>query len=211
MDHSKCMFSTGIDESLTAGQGKLDEMGFWEIPCEKCKKEMEEKLSKKETNPEEDDMGTRAQFFIGNPCDVEKRKWLGCVAWDGYPDGDLNSLKDCTDEQSFIETLSSIMENRSDFCDPNKHDFPFPWLDDVFLTDCTYAFYDGKVIFNSFHNKPVEMKAYMNMSDEELDLIKDVLPRNIKASRNIGKEKGPDSIMIISATNYHLRGCDEQQ
>jgi hypothetical protein len=43
-DHSKCKFSTGIDGGLTAGQGKLDEYGFWEIACPKCLKEMLEKL-----------------------------------------------------------------------------------------------------------------------------------------------------------------------
>lgn len=36
LDHSKCRASTGIDETITAGQGKLDENGFWEIPCPEC-------------------------------------------------------------------------------------------------------------------------------------------------------------------------------
>lgn len=37
LDHSKCRVSTGIDDRLTAGQGKLDDMGFWEFPCEPCR------------------------------------------------------------------------------------------------------------------------------------------------------------------------------
>jgi len=36
IDHSKCRASTGIDDTITAGQGKLDENGFWEIPCPEC-------------------------------------------------------------------------------------------------------------------------------------------------------------------------------
>ena len=36
LDHSKCCFSTGIDESITAGQGELDALGFWEFPCHEC-------------------------------------------------------------------------------------------------------------------------------------------------------------------------------
>lgn len=43
-DHSKCKFSTGIHEGITAGQGELDIYGFWEFPCEQCRREMAEKL-----------------------------------------------------------------------------------------------------------------------------------------------------------------------
>jgi hypothetical protein len=35
-DHSKCKFSTGIHDGITAGQGKLDFYGFWEFPCPEC-------------------------------------------------------------------------------------------------------------------------------------------------------------------------------
>jgi hypothetical protein len=40
LDHSKCRFSTGIDETLTAGQGKLSAEGFWEFPCLECEDRM---------------------------------------------------------------------------------------------------------------------------------------------------------------------------
>lgn len=36
IDHSKCCFSTGICGNITAGQGKLDDNGYWEIPCYEC-------------------------------------------------------------------------------------------------------------------------------------------------------------------------------
>lgn len=34
--HEACSFSTGIDGSVTAGRGKLDDNGFWEHPCPSC-------------------------------------------------------------------------------------------------------------------------------------------------------------------------------
>jgi hypothetical protein len=40
LDHSQCRFSTGIDEMLTAGQGKLSAEGFWEFPCPECEDRM---------------------------------------------------------------------------------------------------------------------------------------------------------------------------
>lgn len=43
-DHSKCRFSTGICGGLTAGQGKLDIYGYWEMPCPICLTEMLEKI-----------------------------------------------------------------------------------------------------------------------------------------------------------------------
>lgn len=36
LDHSKCMFSTGICGRITAGQGKLSGNGYWEHPCPEC-------------------------------------------------------------------------------------------------------------------------------------------------------------------------------
>jgi hypothetical protein len=41
LDHSKCSFSQHIGEWLTAGQGRLDAHGNWEIPCPECAEEAE--------------------------------------------------------------------------------------------------------------------------------------------------------------------------
>jgi len=32
----ECSCSTGIHGGITYGRGKLDELGFWEIPCRPC-------------------------------------------------------------------------------------------------------------------------------------------------------------------------------
>jgi len=42
MDHSNCYLSSGICGSITAGQGKLDENGYFEIPCIECANRAEE-------------------------------------------------------------------------------------------------------------------------------------------------------------------------
>src|SRR3954469_23857454 len=41
-DHKKCAISTGICGSITAGQGRLDENGYFEYPCFECAKRVEE-------------------------------------------------------------------------------------------------------------------------------------------------------------------------
>lgn len=38
-DHSKCRVSTDPNGNLTAGQGKQDEHGYWELPCNTCRLE----------------------------------------------------------------------------------------------------------------------------------------------------------------------------
>lgn len=44
-DHDLCTFSTGIaDGELTAGQGKLNEFGYFAIPCPECAGRMSAKL-----------------------------------------------------------------------------------------------------------------------------------------------------------------------
>lgn len=145
-------------------------------------------------------MGTRAQFFIGNPQDLEGRVWLGCVAWDGYPDGDIgDALKECASEAQFREAIATIAERRDDFCDPATRSFPFPWKDDLYLTDCTYAWFDGAVQFTYFHRGFVELADYLaNKSTREAyDEGPEMLPGNVAAPTS-DKPRGPDSIMILS-------------
>ena len=147
-------------------------------------------------------MGTRASFFIGNPEDIENRKWLGCVAWDGYPDGDIgNYLKSVKTEQEFTDAISEVSKARDDFCDPAECDFPFPWNDDLFLTDFTYAFFDNDVHATSFHSGWATLQEHLNADDEWFDKYseREELPSNVKAPEKTGKPSGPDSIIILSA------------
>ena len=142
-------------------------------------------------------MGTRAQFFIGNPSDVSQRDWLGCVAWEGYPDGDCGkALLGVTSPEQFISAVERIAEERDDFTDPNKHSFPFPWDDDLYLTDVTFAFFDGRVQVTLFHSGWRDLKE--DMRDAWGEDAPDELPDNVPAPTGRGP-KGPDSVMILSA------------
>ena len=147
-------------------------------------------------------MGTRAQFFIGNPENTDGRTWLGCVAWDGYPDGDIGDfLKNVGSEGEFREAVGMIAQKRDDFCDPAVNDFPFPWRDDLFLTDFTYAFFDGKVQATSFHTGWSPLSEHLSADDDWFDAYNDrnELSSSVPAPLSTGKPSGPDSIMIISA------------
>lgn len=138
-------------------------------------------------------MGTRAQFFIGNPEDLDSRRWLGCVAWDGYPDGDCGEhLIPTATADEFEAAVRALAEKREDFTDPEIHSFPFPWDDDLFLTDYTYAIFDGCTQVTCYHG------GWRRLNGDLTDAWKgsDELPGNVKAPTG-GGELGPDSIMIL--------------
>lgn len=147
-------------------------------------------------------MGTRAQFFIGNPQDVENRKWLGCTAWDGYPDGWVNLLQHATSEADFVRLVGDLTSERDDFCDPQKHGFPFPWVNDLFLTDYTYAWFNGKVMMTGYHTGWIEMREFMRTDNEEGRSSyyeqEDELPRDVPAPSGTWDQSAPDSIMIVA-------------
>ena len=146
-------------------------------------------------------MGTRAQFFVGNPQDLASRVWLGCIAFDGYPDGDCSALAACSSEAEFREAIAKLAAERKDFCDPAMHGFPFPWTDDLFLTDCTYAWFDGAVRFTRFHQGWIGLAEYLT-SDEVQDAYserEEALPEDVPAPTATWDRSGPDSIIIVSA------------
>lgn len=145
-------------------------------------------------------MGTRAQFFVGNPEDVENRRWLGTTAWDGYPDGWIAPLAKVMSEEGFVNAVKDLAGSRDDFCDPAKHGFPFPWTDDLFLTDYTYAWFDGRVMMTCYHRGWVELRAYLNGDDASRGAYhNDVeqLSRNVPAPTSTWDRSGPDSIVIL--------------
>lgn len=144
-------------------------------------------------------MGTRAQFFIGNPSNVDNRQWLGCVAWDGYPDGDCGkALVGVSSPEEFIAAVEGLAAKRDDFTDPMRHSFPFPWRNDLYLTDFTYAFFDGRVQVTPFHGGWRDLTADLIAGDIDPwgEDATDELPSDVLAPSEDGP-KGPDSIMII--------------
>lgn len=141
-------------------------------------------------------MGTRAQFFIGNPSNLSSREWLGCVAFDGYPDGDVGeALGGAETEAEFRAAIARISTWRDDFCDPSKRGFPFPWVRDLYLTDWTYAFFDGAVQASHFHSGFYPLCRFLSDEGTPDD---ETLPRDVPAPTATWDASGPDSIIVVS-------------
>ena len=90
-------------------------------------------------------MGTRADFYVGRG---EKAEWLGSVAWDGYPDGMPDSIKNATEETGFRSVVATFLDGRDDATKP-QDGWPWPW-DTSHTTDYAYALDGGKVHASSF-------------------------------------------------------------
>jgi hypothetical protein len=85
-------------------------------------------------------MGTRADFYIGRGKQAE---WLGSIAWDGYPEGIDNPVKNATTAAEFREAVITLLAGRDDATVPDMG-WPWPW-EDSRTTDFAYAFDEGKV------------------------------------------------------------------
>lgn len=90
-------------------------------------------------------MGTRADFYVG----VGKRaKWLGSIAWDGYPSGIDMPVKKAITAKAFRKAVAEFLASREDATYP-EDGWPWPW-DDSRTTDYAYAFSKGKVKASCF-------------------------------------------------------------
>ena len=112
-------------------------------------------------------MGTRAAFFVGDPRDIKGREWLGCVDWDGYPEG-VGLVPMAAHEAEYRAAVAKLREERDDFTGPEGDRFPFPWTDNLFLTDCVYGFFEGKTQLSEFGH-PFRDPAVEQEEDEEKD------------------------------------------
>ena len=70
-------------------------------------------------------------------------EWLGSTAWDGYPEGLPQALKDALTEGAFRAEVSRHLASRDDATLP-EDGWPWPWSDSR-TTDYAYAFDDGQV------------------------------------------------------------------
>ena len=139
-------------------------------------------------------MGTRAAFFFGDPTEATA-ELIGCIAWDGYPDGAwANLIRGATNEEEF-RTKCAQLAQQCDHWTPASDGFPFPWIDDLFLTDYTYAFFNDQVRVTCFYSgfRPLD-----EVGDDFEWPEKDELPHN-QAVPALPSEpgKGHDSIIII--------------
>ncbi len=143
-------------------------------------------------------MGTRAAFWIGDPRDTDNCEWLGCVALDGYMES-FPELTDVDTPEAFREQVMSILDIRDDAAIAGKHGWPFPWTDDVFLTDTTFAFFDDATQVTSFHRGFVRLDDWLSYNEEEKIAYYDAgdtLPSDTAIASEWDRA-APDSIMIL--------------
>lgn len=134
-------------------------------------------------------MGTRASFWINNPTDLQNRVWLGCIAYDGNPES-LPELYTVSTQEEFQKTIV-LYSDRADFSSPDNG-WPFPWNDDIFVTDFTYFWDDSKVMFACFHTGFFELPNEIDWDS----IQKNNLPYDVSAPSEYNPEQ-PDSIIIV--------------
>lgn len=105
-------------------------------------------------------MGTRASYWIGDPRDYENREYLASTCYDGYPNGilklkDLAGIKTAEEFRAAVSKLSCY----SDYFVAG-HGY-FPWKEDIFLTDYTYAFMDGKVYIHCNYRGKISVEELL--------------------------------------------------
>lgn len=133
-------------------------------------------------------MGTRADFYVGRG---KEARWLGSIAWDGYPDGITNEIKLAETEECFIKEVMKELGKRKDSTLP-VDGWPWPWNDSR-TTDYAYAFEGGKVWASCFGSEwfdPMQEPEHDNLKEgvavfPDMEGIKNV---------NLGRRSG---IIII--------------
>jgi hypothetical protein len=99
-------------------------------------------------------MGTRADFYLGRGAEA---KWIGSIAWDGYPEGKrvADVMKSSTQED-FVAAVAAFADEVSSFSGQKKGDFtspemgwPWPW-ESSHMTDFAYMFDDGQCWVSNF-------------------------------------------------------------
>lgn len=87
-------------------------------------------------------MGTRADFYVRRDREVKLRAedWLGSIAWDGYPSGLPDELREATTEEAYRAEVAKLA-TREDWTRP-EDGWPWPWNDSR-TTDYAYVFTNG--------------------------------------------------------------------
>lgn len=112
-------------------------------------------------------MGTRADFYVEKDKGL---KWLGSIAWDGYPEGIEDEVFKATNPDEFVKSVKKFLKNRrgNDGTFP-KDGWPWPW-EDSHTTDYAYAFRQGAVYGACFGDGwwPIKGKVKKNKVEWEL-------------------------------------------
>jgi hypothetical protein len=87
----------------------------------------------------EREMGTRADFYVGQGPDAE---WIGSIALDGYREGIPPVILHAVNETFYRNAVCAFLAASSSGTTPDQG-WPWPW-DDSSISDCSYWFFDGK-------------------------------------------------------------------
>ncbi|MCR4334558.1 MAG: hypothetical protein NUV47_02435 [Patescibacteria group bacterium] len=143
-------------------------------------------------------MGTRASFWINDPRNLTERIWLGCKAHDGHPEN-FKEFGKILNPVNFIKAINKIKNlDNNDFANPVTGGWPFPWDDDIFMNDYTYAFFKNKVYisfghygFTTFLDYMKNRKRYWNTHKrDDISLVSIPAPIKYDSSQ-------PDSILLL--------------
>ena len=138
-------------------------------------------------------MGTRAAFWIGDPRQLDAREWLGCKAWDGYPDSpNIRPILLAKSEKEFRKYVGELAK-QDDFAKPDGG-WPYPWKNDIFLTDFTYAWIDRQVKVARFYSPFVTVAECDSPGFEFGD--DDPTMKGVSSGKDYDTSQ-PDSIMIL--------------
>lgn len=110
-------------------------------------------------------MGTRADFYILED-DKDEMKWLGSIAYDGYPShsGNPSVLRGIEDPDKYKREVRKIIKELDHGTSP-KQGWPWDWNDSL-QTDYAYLFADNSVyIHSSGDEKWIDMTAYLIRED----------------------------------------------
>jgi hypothetical protein len=135
-------------------------------------------------------MGTRADFYVGRGL---KADWVASIAWDGYPEGIEDKIKDATTREEFLLELGKYLSKRKD-ATLAKDGWPWPW-DDSRTTDYAYAFDEGKVWASCFGHQWFEANK---PEDTENDGEKTALFPDMKDRKNVAHGSDKSGIIIVS-------------
>ena len=141
-------------------------------------------------------MGTRAAFWIGDPRDVNTREWLGCKSWDGHP-SNFEELAECSSVDDFRKSMAAIADQcrkDNDWAE-SPGGWPYPWAEDIFVTDFNYAFFDGTVQVACFHHG---FKPMAEVLKEDFEWPEHTNLSAVPAGMNYDRSQ-PDSIIIVSS------------
>lgn len=86
-------------------------------------------------------MGTRADFYAN---DNGTPRWLGSIAYDGYPKSgnpDVYKLHDASSQEDWIARVG-VMLNKEDHATRPEQGWPWPWSDS-WTSDYAYTWVEG--------------------------------------------------------------------